>query len=99
MKTLYSDLSDIVYSYCLAFTLFSGSYLTSLQGIIHPLSFIIIIIIKWHKYTSCALEDFGVQQFRSYSYKITSQVVAIKLYKLLNTAEKLKHNHMNKSFN
>ena len=45
IKTLFSDLSDIVYSYCLAFTLFSALYITSLQGIIHPLSIIIIIII------------------------------------------------------
>ena len=29
----------------------------------------------------------------------TSQVKAIKLYKLLNTAEKLKHNHRKKPFN
>ena len=30
---------------------------------------------------------------------VTSQVEAIKLYKLLNTAEKLKHNHRKKLFN
>ena len=76
---MYSDLSDIVYSYCLAFTLFSGSYLTSLQGIIHPLSFI-IIIIKWHKISSCALEDFDVQQFRS-----TDTAQSLKLSSLFSS--------------
>ena len=29
----------------------------------------------------------------------TAQVVAIKLYKLLQTADKVKHNHVTKSFN
>ena len=29
----------------------------------------------------------------------TAQAVAIKLYKLLNIEEKLKHSHTNKSFN
>ena len=37
--------------------------------------------------------------FDVYFSLATSQVVAVKLYKLLNTAERLKHNHRNKSFN
>ena len=60
MKTLYSDLSDIVYSHDLVFALFSGFYLTSLQGIIHSLilqSFNGIRLQAVH-----AFQDFGVLQ-------------------------------------
>ena len=62
IKTLYSDLSYIVYSHYLAFTLFSGSYLTSLQGIIHTLSLSSYTGIRLQAVH--ALQDFGVLQIK-----------------------------------
>ena len=63
MKTLYSDLSFIVYSHYLAFTLFSGSYLTSLQGIIYTLSLSLSTGIRLQAVH--AVQDFDVLQIWS----------------------------------